>query len=239
MMLLGWARGGFKYKWVKTSQACVPTPAVRSFCQCEILLIATHLQWGGACGDSVLAGGLECHLSQPRLTFYCRCPEVKLFPHWGIYIKALTFFELLSYFRKLRDFFSAKLKGFVPLKHNFKTILVMIWSVIMGRIFFYQNCFKKKHLSSSGRCVNYLWQKSFRCRLFTLLIMTTRCCFQSSLMGFYLRVLFITALPHLHSNTLYVPAWYAINYCYQGSVTCVGFSMLASPFQFLVVAWPP
>lgn len=57
--------GGQKYinKRVKRSRACVPTPAVRSFCQCEILLIATHFQWGGACSDSVLAGGSKCHLS--------------------------------------------------------------------------------------------------------------------------------------------------------------------------------
>lgn len=59
----------------------MPTPAVRSFCQCEILLIATHLQWGGACGDSVLARGSECHLSPPHMTFYCRRPQVELFPH--------------------------------------------------------------------------------------------------------------------------------------------------------------
>lgn len=31
-------------------------PAVRSLCQCEILLITPHFQWGGACNDSVLAG---------------------------------------------------------------------------------------------------------------------------------------------------------------------------------------
>lgn len=78
----GWG-GGWKYKRVKRSQACVPTPAVRSFCQCEIMLMATHFQGGGACRDSVLAGGSECHLSQPRLTFHCRRPGMELFPDGG------------------------------------------------------------------------------------------------------------------------------------------------------------
>lgn len=96
MMLVGW--GWCKYKWVKRSQASVPTPAVRSFCQCEILLIATHLQWGGACGDSVLAGGSECHLSQPRLTFLLSSPRSGAFATWGIYLKALVFIRIEKVF---------------------------------------------------------------------------------------------------------------------------------------------
>lgn len=45
------------------------TPAVRSFCQCEILLIPPHFLQGGACNDSVLVGGSKCHLSYPPLTY--------------------------------------------------------------------------------------------------------------------------------------------------------------------------
>lgn len=59
-------RGKYRNKrQKKRSQACVWTPAVRSFCWCEILLIATHFQWGGACSDSVLVGVQNVIMSHP------------------------------------------------------------------------------------------------------------------------------------------------------------------------------